>query len=120
MNWVLDFVIENRVPSLNFCWASFNSYADAIFCSGVIFYKKLVKASEFSSQHGSFFFIKLNAVVVCDRNQVSVVGTETKVQFWYRNRFLFFQKPKLFFQFFFFSIFQFFLFFPTFGGIQVL
>ena len=53
---------------------------------------------------GSFTFLiesvnfELGLEIVCDRNQVLVSGTETKVQFWYQypSRF-FFSKPKFFF-----------------------
>ena len=48
-----------------------------------------------------------NIHVVCHQNQVSVLGTETKVQFRYQGRF-FFPKQKLFFIIF-FSGFKFFL-----------
>ena len=49
--------------------------------------------------------------IVCNRNSVSVLGTETKVQFRYRCRSrFFFPKPKLFFFFFFPNFFMYFCF----------
>ena len=41
-----------------------------------------------------------NIYVVCDRNQVSVLGTETKVQFRYRGKFFFSETGTFFYSFF--------------------